>query len=310
MAISRRGFMAGLTVAGAFAPLARATEGDRLPVVATFSILADFVQQVGGPRIALTTLVPAGADAHVYSPTPADARALAAARLVFVNGLGFEGWVSRLIRSSGTKARVVTATSRIRPLRTEKGGHAHSHGHGHSHGENDPHAWQSVANAKLYVEAILAAFVETDPDRRTAYEADARAYLARLDELEGEVRAAVSRIPADRRRIITAHDAFQYFERAYGVDFVSPRGVTTAAEPSPQAVARLIRQIRENRIPAVFLENIADQRIMKRISDESGARIGGTLHSDALTPADGPAPTYIDLMRHNVRQLVGALAVS
>lgn len=303
-ALSRRSFLA----AAAGLAAARAWASERLPVVATFSILADFVQRVGGDRIALTTLVGPGADAHVYSPSPADARALAGARLVFVNGLGFEGWVSRLIRSSGTKAAIVTAASLVRPIRAQKSGHGHAHGH--DHGEQDPHAWQDVGNARLYVKAILAGFVAADPAGRAFYEDNARAYDAELERLDAEVREAIGRIPAERRKIITAHNAFAYFERAYGLDFISPRGVSTAAEPSPQAVARLIRQIRESRTPAVFLENITDPRLMKRIADETGARIGGTLHSDALTPPGGAAPTYVELMRHNARQLVGALAVS
>lgn len=304
--LNRRSFLA----AAACLMAAPGRAAERLAVVATFSILADFVQRVGGDRIALTTLVGPGADAHVYSPSPADARSLSGARLVFVNGLGFEGWVSRLIRSSGTKAAVVTAASLVRPLKAQSDGHGHGHSHGHDHGAHDPHAWQDVGNARLYVKAILAAFVAADPEGRAVYEANARAYDAELEKLDTEVREAIGRIPADRRKIITAHDAFQYFERAYGVDFISPRGVSTAAEPSPQAVARLIRQIRESRTPAVFLENITDPRLMKRIADETGARIGGTLHSDALTPPGGAAPTYVELMRHNVRQLVGALAVS
>lgn len=316
---NRRGLLlsavaiAALGAAPAFAQTAapataQAQPATPIPVVATFSILADFVKQVGGERVAVTTLVAAGADAHVYSPTPADARALAGARLVFVNGLGFEGWVNRLIRSSGTRATVVTASAGVRPLKAEKGGH--DHGHGHSHGENDPHAWQSVANVRLYVETIRAALAAADAAGAEVYGANARRYLASLDELESEIRSSITRIPADRRRIITAHDAFQYFEKAYGVDFVSPRGVSTAAEPSPQQIARIIQQIRRDKIPAVFLENISDPRLIKRIADETGARIGGTLYSDALTPAGGPASTYIDLMRHNVRQLVGALVVS
>lgn len=316
---NRRGLLlsavaiAALGAAPAFAQTAapataQAQPATTIPVVATFSILADFVKQVGGERVAVTTLVAAGADAHVYSPTPADARALAGARLVFVNGLGFEGWVNRLIRSSGTRATVVTASAGVRPLKAEKGGH--DHGHGHSHGENDPHAWQSVANVRLYVETIRAALAAADAAGAEVYGANARRYLASLDELENEIRSSIARIPADRRRIITAHDAFQYFEKAYGVDFVSPRGVSTAAEPSPQQIARIIQQIRRDKIPAVFLENISDPRLIKRIADETGARIGGTLYSDALTPAGGPASTYIDLMRHNVRQLVGALVVS
>ena len=278
-----------------------------LPAVATFSILADFVRQVAGERIALTTLVSAGADAHVYSPTPADARALAAARLVFVNGFGFEGWVSRLIRSSGTKATVVTTTKGITALKAEQADQGHA---GHSHGENDPHAWQSVANAKIYVANIVAALTEADPAGKDNFVANAKAYDAQLDALEAEIRTALARISPDRRKVITSHDSFRYFEKDYGISFVSPRGVSTSAEPSAQAVGRIIRQIRAEKIPAVFLENITDGRLMKRIADETGARIGGTLYSDALTPPGGPASTYIAMMQHNVRQIVGALVTA
>jgi zinc/manganese transport system substrate-binding protein len=320
--IYRRALLAGSVAALAMAsggvaaqtaptPAAPVSAAAPMPVVATFSILADLVKQVGGSRVAVTTLVQPGADAHVYSPTPGDARAVAAARLVFVNGLGFEGWVNRLIRSSGAKATIVTATSGIRPLKAKEGGHSHGHSHGgHSHGEQDPHAWQSVPNVKLYVTAIRDALIAADAEGKPTYEANAAAYTVQLDALDAEIRAGIARIPADRRRIITAHDAFQYFERAYGVTFLSPRGVTTGVEPTPQGVARLITQIKREKTPAVFLENITDPRIMQRIAQETGARIGGTLNSDALTPPGGPASTYIDLMRHNLTQLVGALAVS
>ena len=311
--------LAGAAVAGAAAGPGNAlaqsgtsapvVAGAALPVVATFSILADFIAQVGGNRLALTSLVQAGADAHVYSPTPADARALVASRLIFINGLGFEGWVNRLIKSSATKATVVTATRSIVPLKAEAKGGGHSHA-GHDHGENDPHAWQSVANAKIYVANIEAALVAADPASAETYRSNARAYTAKLDALDAELRASIARIPADRRKVITSHDAFQYFEKAYGITFISPRGVSTSAEPSPQAVGRIIRQIKAEKIPAVFLENISDQRLIQRISQETGARVGGTLYSDALTPAGGPAPDYIAMMQHNMRQIVGALAVA
>jgi zinc/manganese transport system substrate-binding protein len=307
---NRRQLLLGLSALGLAGPASAQTAPiSPIPVVATFSILADFVRQVGGDRLALTTLVEPGGDAHVYTPTPADARALVAARLVIINGLGFEGWVSRLIKSSGTKATVITATRGIVPLKTEKGGHDHGHA-GHGHGENDPHAWQSAANAKAYVGNVLAALVAADPAGSQVYEANAKAYASRLDGLEADIRASIASIPADRRKVITSHDAFQYFEKAYGIDFISPRGISTSAEPSPQAVGRIIRQIKAEKIPAVFLENISDQRLMKRIADETGARIGGTLYSDALTPAGGPAAGYVEMMQHNVRQIAGALAVS
>ncbi|NJO54424.1 MAG: metal ABC transporter substrate-binding protein [Bacteroidales bacterium] len=290
----------------------------KIKAVASFSILGDFVKTVGGDRLDVATLVGPNGDAHVYAPSPADARTLAEAGLVFVNGLDFEGWLDRLVKASGTKATLVTATKGVSPLRSEHhddDDHGHDHGHshshkGHSHGAFDPHAWQSVANAKIYVANIRDALVTADPAGKDAYEANATAYLAKLDALEAEVKAAVERIPANRRRIVTSHGAFQYFEKAYGVEFVSPTGVSTDTEASAKTVARIIAQVKKQKIPAVFLENVTDPRLVKRIADETGAKIGGTLYSDALTAADGPAPTYIDMIRHNIEALTGALATS
>ena len=272
---------------------------EKLKVVATFSILADFAGNVGGDRIEVQALVGPNGDAHVYQPSPGDAKTLAAAQVVIVNGLGFEGWISRLVKASGTRAAMITATRGVKARK------AASDGHGHD--DADPHAWQSVANAKRYVANIRDALVSADPAGKAAYEANAAAYLAKLDALDAEVRATVEKIPADRRRIITTHDAFGYFAAAYGVAFVAPQGVSTEAEVSAKDVARIITQIRRQKIPAVFLENVTDKRLLERIGAEGGARIGGTLYSDALTDDKGPAPTYLDMMRHNVRQLAAAL---
>jgi zinc/manganese transport system substrate-binding protein len=288
---------------GLLAPLPAAAE--QIKVVATFSILADFVKNVGGDRVEITTLVGPDGDAHVYSPTPADARRIADAKLVFINGLHFDGWITRLVKSSGTKAPVVEAAKGIEQLRgkSEKG-----HRHGHGHGELDPHAWQNVANAKIYVTNLRDGLAAADPAGKAAYEANATAYLARLDELDAEVKAAVARIPPERRRIITSHDSFGYFARAYGLAFVAPQGVSTEAEASARDVARIIQQIRRDKIAAVFLENISDTRLIERIAKETGARIGDRLYSDALSGPDGPAATYIEMMRHNIRAFTTALS--
>jgi zinc/manganese transport system substrate-binding protein len=275
---------------------------EQLKVVATFSILADFVKNVGGDRVAVTALVGPNGDAHVYQPSPGDAKTLGDAKVVFTNGLGFEGWMARLVKASGTKAPMIVATKGLKPLKA-----ADDHGHGHGHGEADPHAWQSVANARLYVANIRDALTASDPAGKTTYEANATAYLAKLDALDAEVKAAIDRIPSDRRRVITTHNAFGYFAAAYGVSFIAPQGVSTEAEVSAKDVARIIRQIKKQKIPAVFVENVTDKRLLERIGAESGARIGGTLYSDALTDEKGPAPTYLDMMRHNVKQLAVAL---
>jgi len=306
--IARRSLVAlalfAACLAGA-APPALA-QADKLKVVATFSILGDLVRNVGGERVGVTTLVGPDGDAHVYSPTPADARKLSEAKVVFTNGLKFEGWINRLVKSSGTKAKVVEAAKGVRPLKAEAGHGGHDHGHSHA-GEVDPHAWQDAANAKLYVAAIRDALIADDPQGRSAYEANAAAYLAKLDELDREIRAKVARIPADRRKVITSHDAFQYFEKAYGLEFIAPQGASTEAEASASDVAKIVQQIRREKIPAVFLENISDPRLVERIAQETGAAMGGRLYSDALSGPDGPAATYIDMMRHNVEALSQAL---
>ncbi len=267
---------------------------DRLNVVASFSILGDFVRNVGGERVSVTTLVGPDGDAHVYTPTPADAKRIADAKLVIVNGLDFEGWLSRLVKSSGRKPTIVTATRGIVPRKL--GSHA------------DPHAWQSVANAKTYVANIREALAAADPAGAEAYRANAEGYLARLDALDREVRAAVAQIPQDRRKVITTHDAFGYLAAAYGIAFVAPSGVSTESEASARDIARIITQIRTQKIPAVFLENISDSRLIRRISAETGAKVGGTLYSDSLTGEKGDAPTYIDMVRHNIKALTSALA--
>ena len=277
----------------------------KVPVIATFSILGDFVREVGGDRIDLSVLVGPGSDAHVYAPAPGDAKKVAAARLVVQNGMGFEGWIDRLIKASNTKARIVVATRGIKPLRAPGG---HSHGHGHSHAdENDPHAWQSIPNAKIYVANIRDGLIAVDPAGKEAYAANAAAYIAKLDALDKEVREALAKIPKERRKVITNHEAFAYLGAAYGLQFIAPQGISTDAAPSAQSVARIIRQIRQEKIPAVFVENIADTRLAERIAKEGGAKLGGTLYSDQLSPPGGRAGTYIDMVRHNIRELTAAL---
>ncbi|MEI5667192.1 metal ABC transporter substrate-binding protein [Bosea sp. CCNWLW174] len=296
--LNRRSVLLGL-VAGVALPLPAFAQ-EKLPVVASFSILGDFVREIGGERVAVTTLVGPDGDAHVYSPTPADAKTVAGAKLVVVNGLKFEGWLTRLVKSSGTKATVATATTGITPLKM-------ADDHGHGHGGEDPHAWQSVANARLYVGNVRDALIAADPAGKATYEANAAAYQTKLDALEAEIKAAVARIPADRRKAITSHDAFGYFVKAYGIAFIAPQGVSTEAEASAKDVARIIRQIKAEKVPAVFLENITNPRLAEQIARESGAKIGGRLYSDALSAADGPAGTYIAMMKHNISQIEKAL---
>ena len=273
-------------------PAARAQQP--LKVVASFSILGDFVRNVGGERVRVTTLVGPDGDAHVYTPAPADAKKIADAKVVVINGLGMEGWLPRLVQSSGSKAVIAAATAGIALLKINRNA--------------DPHAWQSVLNAKIYVANIRDALSAADPAGAEAYRANADRYLANLDALDREVRGAIAQIPKDRRKVISTHDAFGYFAAAYGIEFVAPLGVSTESEASARDIARIITQIRAQKIPAVFLENISDPRLIRRISAETGARIGGTLYSDSLTGEKGDAPTYIDMVRHNIKALTGALS--
>ena len=282
---------------------AAAQTAEKLKVVATFSILGDLVRSVGGERVDVTTFVGPNGDAHVYSPTPADGRRLTEARVVFTNGLKFEGWIDRLIKSSGTKAVRVEASKGVKTLSGEESGHTHGHDHG-----VDPHAWQSIGNAKIYVANIRDALIAADADGKAAYEANAAEYLAKLNELDAEIKDIVAGIPAERRKIITSHDAFRYFEDAYGIDFVAPQGVSTEAEAPAKDVARIIQQIRRTKIKAVFVENVSDARLMERIAQETEARIGERVYSDALSEPNGPAGTYIDMMRHNIKAFSAALS--
>lgn len=278
------------------AAFAAADDAARLKVVTSFSILADFVREVGGPLVEVRSLVAAGADAHVYSPTPADARALAGADLVVINGLRYEGWMTRLLKSTGYRGPVVVASNGIKPRMTRGGA--------------DPHAWQDLAHARRYVENIRAALGNALPAHAAAIDARASAYTAQLEALERETRERIARIPAERRRVITGHDAFGYFVDAYGIEFIAPRGWSTDSEPSAEAVARIVRQLRERRASALLVETRSDPRLLERIAAEAGVRIGGRLHADALSPPGTEADTYLKLFRHNVDTLVTAIGTA
>lgn len=288
----------------------KAVAAEKIPVVASFSILADLVRQVGGDAVEVSSLVPPDGDAHVFEPTPQDARRVAAAKLIFVNGLGLEGWIDRLVKQSGTMSTVVVASDGVtvrhrtkdEPQEEEEGGGKQPAG-----GPVDPHAWQSVKNTEIYVRNIRDALSKADPDAAATFAANAEAYEAKLTALDGEIRTAMSDIPKAQRRIVTSHDAFGYFGDDYGLRLMAPQGFSTEQEPSAKEVGRLIRQIKKEKIPAVFLENMTNPKLIERVAAESGAKVGGELFSDALSPPDGPAPTYLDMMHHNLTQLDAAL---
>ncbi|MEM9341638.1 MAG: zinc ABC transporter substrate-binding protein [Pseudomonadota bacterium] len=371
---SRRSFLrsaSAITAVSLALPMA-AWADEPISVVATFSILGDMVAEVGGEHIELTTLVGPGGDAHVYQPTPQDAKAVAEADVMFINGLEFEGWLERLSEAASFGGEMVVATRGIDPIAFDEHGdehhddhddhaegehhdeehaegeheheehaegeHAHDHDkehaegehhdheehaegehhdeeehaghgdhHGHDHGAFDPHAWQSLEHAVTYVDNIAAGLAQADPENAGDYYANRAAYVAKLETLAAEVDAMMGAVPEDRRTVVTSHDAFQYFAEAYGMTFEAPQGLSTESEPSAADVAELITQIREEGISAVFVESITDNRLIEQIANETGATVGGTLYSDALSGEDGPASTYLDMMRHNATTLSQAL---
>ncbi|MFT3759598.1 MAG: zinc ABC transporter substrate-binding protein [Thauera sp.] len=287
--------------------LARA---EPLEVSASFSILGDMVRQVGGDRVRVRTLVGANEDAHAFQPRPSDARQIGSSALVVVNGLGFDDWMARLARSGGYKGTIVVASEGVNTIEMAEDEHDHDHhGHDHDHGHGaDPHAWQDLGNAQRYVANIAAALAAADPAHADSYRTNAERYQGELKVLDAEIRAAFAALPAERRKVVTSHDAFAYFGKAYGIRFLAPVGVSNNAEPTARGVARLITQLKAEKIPAVFIENIADARLIERIRAESGTRIGGTLYSDALSAAGGPAPDYLSMMRSNFKVLHEALS--
>ena len=293
---------------------ATAHSAEKVKVVATFSILGDMVKRIGGQHVAVTALVGPDGDTHVYRPTPTDAKAIRMSKLLIVNGLEFEGWLDRLIEAADFKGKRVVATNGIDAIPYEEGeGHDDhakdkhdDHAH-HDHGEFDPHAWQSLANAVTYVNNIAAALSEIDPNNTATFDQNRVAYVAEIKELDTEIKAMVARLSQDRRIVVTSHDAFQYFGREYGLTFLAPQGLSTESEASAKDVAHLIKQMRAKNISAVFVENITDRSLIKQIAKETGATVGGTLYPGALSGPDGPASTYLKMIRHNATMLTQAL---
>lgn len=297
-----------LTLGLLVSPLALA----KVPVTATFSILGDLVQQVGGDQVSVSMLVGPNGDAHVYQPTPQDIRTLAQSKLLVSNGLGFEGWLERLDSASGFKGVKVVASQGIQPrhmAEEEEEGSEHEHeaeGH-HHHGGLDPHAWNDPANVLVYVDNIVRGLSQVDPEHANLYQQNAARYKAQLQKLDADYRARFAQLPAERRRAITSHDAFGYLAQAYQLTLIGAQGLSTESEPSAAMIAGLIRQIRDEQIPALFIENISNPTLIQQIERETQARVGGELYSDALSPAGGAAASYQAMLEHNLSTLLAAL---
>jgi zinc/manganese transport system substrate-binding protein len=270
-------------------PTAWATQPP-IRVVVSFSILEDIVHEVGGGDVVVTSLIGRDANEHVFEPSPDQVRLVAQARLFVVNGLGLEGWVTRLIQSAQYRGPLVVATAGVEPIATAEG-------------STDPHAWQDPRNGLIYAKNIMRVLAGIDPENAEAYQQRLRRYQAQLEALDQHVRERLAEIPPEKRRVITTHDAFVYYGKAYGVAFSAPEGLNTDSEPSAKTVAELIRQIRREGIKALFLENISDPRLMEMIARETGATLGARLYSDALSMPDEPAPTYIRMIEYNTAAL-------
>jgi len=301
-------------------PIAQANPAPPIEVVASFSILANITKEVGGPLVNVTSLVGPDADSHVFNPSPADAKSLARAQVVVINGLGFEGWIDRLVKSSGFKGALVVASNGVKPLDfkdetksnapEQKHSHKHDHKHNHAkddHGAVDPHAWQDLKNGKIYAENIRAALVTVMPAARDEINARAHRYIAQIDALDQASRVRLAAVPEAQRRVISSHDAFGYFAQAYDVEFFAAQGWSTEREVSAADMAALIREIRKDQVRALFVENMSDPRLMQRVSEETGVRIGGKLYSDALSAPGAGADTYLKMFSSNVNTILQAL---
>ncbi|MCG6201893.1 metal ABC transporter solute-binding protein, Zn/Mn family [Psychromonas antarctica] len=339
---------------------------DKIPVVASFSILGDLVSEVGGSHIDITTLVKANGDAHVYSPTPKDALAIRKAKLLIVNGLNFEGWMPRILESAHFQGTTIVASDGINVITLgddEHEDHAdhdekhhedadhdekhedhadhdemhhedadhdekhedhadhdemhhedtdhdekhEEHASEHHHDGVDPHAWNSIINVKTYVKNIASGLSQVDPENANDYQQNAQGYLQKLDKLEIKLHAKLDTIPLSQRKLITPHDAFAYFARDFKIEFIAPQGTSTESEASASDMAAIIKQIRKDKVGAVFMENIADNRIIEQISQETDAKIGGELFSGSLSDKQGPASTYLKMIEYNVNTIVSAL---
>ncbi|WP_435930558.1 zinc ABC transporter substrate-binding protein AztC [Dryocola sp. BD613] len=280
----------------------------KLKVISSFSIIGDIANNIGQDRIEQRIIVGPNGDAHVYEPSPADAIAMSKADVILVNGLQLEGFISRLIEASETTAPVIETTKGADIIRDPAGGHYHFYdGKAVFHAAPfDPHAWQSVANARIYVKNIAAAFCTADKDSCEFYQNNARAYNDELTMLEKKLISTVNGIPQEKRTVVVSHNAFRYFEKAYGIHFLSPQGVSTESEASAADVAGILKEIKQSRASAVFSENISSPRLVEQIASEAGLRVAGVLYSDALSEPAGPASTYLKMMEHNVNTIAAA----
>lgn len=274
---------------------------DKLPVTTSFSILEDLVRVVGADRVTVTSLVGPDEDAHVFEPRPADAKSLLKSRLLLLNGLGFEPWAQKLAHSANYKGETLIASKSVkaRSMADDKG-----------HTEVDPHAWQNPENVVLYVRDIAATLSKLDPAGAATFQNNSEAYIKELHALDEWAKTQFASIATDKRKVITSHDAFAYFAAHYQIKFMAPQGLSTDAEPSAKTIALLIRQIKREKIKALFLENMSNPKLLAQLGKDTGATTGSRLYADALSGTDQPGATYLKMMHHNVTQLVSGMKLN
>lgn len=273
----------------------------KLPVVASFSIVADMTREIGGDRVEVVSLVGPDQDAHVFQPSPADVKRLAGAKVFVVNGLGFEGWMGRLTRSAAFKGTLIETSKGVKPLRAEE---HEEEGHGHEDGGVDPHAWQDPVRVQTYIKNIAEGLTKADPEGKAVYQQRAAEYGRKVNELDQWAAKAFAAVPAGQRKVLTSHDAFGYLGKRYGIQLLAPQGVSTDTEASAKAVAALVRQIKKEKVKAIFFENMTDKRLLEQLAREAKVTVGAELYADALSSPKGPASSYLTLFRYNVETIL------
>lgn len=265
--------------------------------VASFSILGDIVQEVGGDHVKVTSLVGPDGDPHSFEPAPKDSKSLASSDVVFVSGLGMEGWMDRLIGASGYHGKIIIASQGVDSRQMEDDGKT----------VTDPHAWNSMANGVIYANNVMNALIAADPEDADYFRQHGNAYIEQLKKLDVWAKQEFKGIPMNKRKVLTSHDAFGYFGKEYNVTFMAPVGFSTESEASASGVAGLIKQIKEEKVKTYFIENQTDPRLVKQIASATGAQPGGELYPEALSGPQGPATTYVKAFTHNVETIVASM---
>jgi zinc/manganese transport system substrate-binding protein len=280
----------------------QARAAERIPVIATFSVIGDMLANVGGDHVDIKTIVGAGGDCELYQPTAADVATIATARAVFINDLNeeFEPWLEPLLKQARFTGTKVVVTRGVRTLTAEE---EHPISGRQLPAAIDQHAWLDPHNGVIYVRNIAEALARLDPSGAADYRANAATYTREIQTVDDWARREFAAVPAAKRRVLASHDSLEYIANAYGITLLSVNGWTNKSEPSAAELAKLARQIRSEHVKALFLDSITDPRAMQRIADETGAVIGGTLYGDSLSPSGSEADSYVNMLRHDVATL-------